>query len=321
MVADRSNNTPQEVTADSQVARLFTWRRGFNAMHLIDLGVRLGLFKAFADTPDVTVWQVADRLGLHAPYVEVWCTTAYSFELLDADEERRFRLAPFVNDILANPAHPRYLGEYVRLGTAFATEDYRHAPEAFRTGSTVPFQGRSQDFALTVAEAIAGMNLVVARRILPNLSGVAEQLHQSGAILEVGCGTGNLLLQVAQAFPNSRCTGVDIDPTGVAVAREAVEKAGLTERVQILEGDVSSAVESETYDVVVMVEVLHEISSALRPGVLRGCARALRVGGWLVIVDETYPSTLAEARRPEYLFPVQTGFEELLWGNVVPTKM
>jgi hypothetical protein len=37
-------------------------------------------------------------------------------------------------------------------------------------------------------------------------------------------------------------------------------------------------------------------------------------------VDETYPSTLAEARRPEFLFPVQTGFEELLWGNVVPTR-
>jgi SAM-dependent methyltransferase len=289
-------------------------------MHLIDLGVRLGLYKAFADTPDVTAGHVADRLGLHAPYVDVWCTTAYSFELLDADEERRFRLAPFVNDLLANPAHPRYLGGYVRLGTAFATEDYRLAPEAFRTGSTVPFQGRSEDFARTVAEAIAGMNRVVARRILPSLSGVVEQLNQGGAILEVGCGTGNLLLQLAQAFPNSRCTGVDIDPTGMAAAREAVHQAGLGERVQILEGDVSRAVLPEAYDVVVMVEVLHEISPTLRPSVIRGCARALHAGGWLVIVDETYPSTLAEARRPEFLFPVQTGFEELLWGNVVPSQ-
>ena len=42
MAADRRDNTPQEVTADSQVARLFSWRRGFNAMHLIDLGIRLG---------------------------------------------------------------------------------------------------------------------------------------------------------------------------------------------------------------------------------------------------------------------------------------
>lgn len=225
-----------------------------------------------------------------------------------------------MNEILANPEHPRYLGGYVRLGTAYATEDYRRAPEAFRTGSTVPFQGRSEDFARTVAEAIAGMNRVVARRILPSLSGVVEQLNRGGALLEVGCGTGNLLLQLAQAFPHSRCTGVDIDPTGLTAAREAVHQAGLTERVQLLEGAVSQAVLPEAYDVVVMVEVLHEISPPLRPGVIQGCARALRAGGWLVIVDETYPATLVEARRSEFLFPVQTGFEELLWGNVVPTN-
>ena len=77
---------------------------------------------------------------------------------------------------------------------------------------------------------------------------------------------------------------------------------------------------SQSFDVVVMVEVLHEISPDVRPHVVAGCANALRPGGWLVIVDETYPSTLAEARQPEFLFPVQTGFEELMWGNVVPTR-
>ena len=106
------------------------------------------------------------------------------------------------------------------------------------------------------------MNLVVARRILPSLSGVAEQLNQGGAILEVGCGTGNLLFQIAKAFPNSRCMGVDIEPTGLAAVHEAIQKVGLTERAQILEGNESSAVQPETYNVVVMVEVLHEISPA-----------------------------------------------------------
>jgi hypothetical protein len=69
-----------------------------------------------------------------------------------------------------------------------------------------------------------------------------------------------------------------------------------------------------------MVEVLHEIGPQIRPAVVAACARALRSGGWLVIVDETYPSTLAEARQPEFRFPMQTGLEELMWGNVVPTR-
>jgi SAM-dependent methyltransferase len=79
-------------------------------------------------------------------------------------------------------------------------------------------------------------------------------------------------------------------------------------------------VQPGSVDAVVMIEVLHEIGPALRPGVIRESAQALRPGGWLVIVDETYPSTLEETRRPEFAFPLMTGFEELLWGNVIPTR-
>jgi 2-polyprenyl-3-methyl-5-hydroxy-6-metoxy-1,4-benzoquinol methylase len=311
---------PPALTADSQVARIFAWRRGFNAMHLIDLGVRLGLFRAFAETPGAAPGEVAERLGLHPPYVDVWCTTAYALELLEAEDDRRFRLAPFIDQILANPAHPRYLGGYVRLGTQFATEDYRLAMEAFRTGATAPFQGRSHEFAGVVAQAVAGMNVVVARKILPGLPGVADCLNSGGTLLEVGCGTGSLLVQIAKGFPNARCAGVDIDPTGISAAREAVERAGLAERIRLHQGELGQVVGPGSVDVIILVEVLHEIAPALRPGVVRQCAGALKTGGWLVIVDETYPTTLAQARQAEYQFPLQTGLEELMWGNVIPTR-
>lgn len=308
-----------ELSADEQGARIFAWRRGFNAMHLIDLGLRLGLFRALADEPG-TSDALARRLALHAPYVATWCMTAYALELIEADEHRSFRLAPFVDEILANPAHPRYLGGYVQLGTQFATDDYRLAADGFRTGATAPFQGRSDEFAQVIAQAIAGVNLMVARKILPKLAGVAERLNAGGSLLDVGCGTGSLLMQIATAFPKARCAGVDIDPTGLAAARAAVAREGLVDRIALFAGDVGSAVPAASCDVVIMVEVLHEIAPAVRPGVVQGCAQALRPGGWLVIVDETYPSTLAEARQPEFAFPLQTGLEEMMWGNVVPTR-
>lgn len=320
MSSSASSRSTPVPTADSQVAKIFEWRRGFNAMHLIDIGIRLGLFSALAETPDVDAQSLSSRLGLHAPYVRVWCTTAYSFGLLEAEGETSFRLAPFVNDILANPSHPRYLGGYVQLGTRFAADDYRYAEQAFKTGATSPFQGRSEEFAEVVAQAIAGVNVMVARKILPGLKGVAEKLNAGGSLLELGCGTGNLQIQIANAFPEARCAGIDIDPTGIQCARDAVRRAGLADRVTLIEGDIADSVQPESFDVVVMVEVLHEIGPDIRPRVVAGCANALRKGGWLVIVDETYPSTLAEAREPEFLFPVQTGLEELTWGNVVPTR-
>ena len=57
-----------------------------------------------------------------------------------------------------------------------------------------------------------------------------------------------------------------------------------------------------------------------RAGVIAACGQALMPGGWLLVIDETYPETLQELRAPESRFAVQTGFEELHWGNVIPTR-
>ena len=320
MARERRSESPDAVTAEDQVAKIFAWRRGFNAMHLIDIGVRLGIFKALAKTPGLTSGRIAEQLGLHAPYVETWCMTAYSFGLLEAEEGRAFSLAAYMDQILGKPSHPRYLGGYVRLGTEFATEDHRYCLEAFHSGSTVPFQGRSDAFADVVAESTAGLQVLSARKLLPELPGLKDRLDAGGSILEVGCGTGGHLLQLSDAFPGARCIGVDIDPTGMKAARTAIAQAGVADRVQLIEGDVATAVKEGSANAVVMIEVLHEITPGLRQDVVIACHRALAEDGWLMIIDETYPSTLAESREPAFLFPVQTGFEELTWGNVVPTR-
>jgi SAM-dependent methyltransferase len=312
--------TAAAVTADDQVARIFAWRRGFNAIHLIDLGVELGLFRAFAETPGAEAAAVARRLQLHGPYVDVWCKTAYGFGLLEADAVGQYRLAAHFDQILASPGHPRYLGGYVRLGTEFAAEDFRRCREAFRNGASVPFQGRSHAFADVIGEAIGGLHVVTARKLLPDLGDLKTRLEQGATVLEVGCGTGRFLRQLAKAWPAARCTGVDIDPSGLAIAREAIAASGLGDRVRVVEGDVAAAGPAAGFDAVVMIEVLHEIAPAVRQAVIDACAKALKPGGWLLIIDETYPSTLEEMRRPEFQFPLQTGFEELVWGNEIPTR-
>ena len=110
MDADRPTAAAPPATpaagAQALVSRIFEWRRGFNARHLIDLGIHLGLFKALAEAPGSRSAELAAGLGLHPPYVEVWCTAACGFELLDGDDERRFRLAPH-----AAETHPSTLAE------------------------------------------------------------------------------------------------------------------------------------------------------------------------------------------------------------------
>ena len=307
-------------TAEQQVARVFAWRRGFNTMYLIDLGICLGLFRALADAPGSSAEKLADRLSLSPHHVEIWCKTAYAQEILDAGENGGFRLAPFFDSILANPDHPRYLGGYVRLATEVAAEDFRRCREAFRTGQPIPFQGRGEAFAEVTAQATQGLQALTARKILLGLDGLKQRLDAGGTILEVGCGTGNLLLELAKGFPGARVVGIDIDDASLTMARGKIEKADLAGRVEARRGAPEAALAPASADACVMVEVLHEISAELRPALVKAAAAALRPGGWMVIIDETYPSTLEEMRRPEFRFPLQTAFEELIWGNVIPTR-
>ncbi len=307
-----------DITADTQVARIFEWRRGFNTIYLIHLGVQLGLFEALAKSPGATATQLAKQLGLQQRYVERWCMTAYGMELLDA-EGGGYKLAPFFDVILAAPSHPRYLGGYVRLGAEFAAPDFMHCLEAFKTGKDVPFQGRGDAFNLAIASSTWGLQVITAKKILPGLAGLTDRLAAGGSILEVGCGTGNLLVQIAKAFPSARVVGVDIDAASVATARKRIADANLADRVEARHGSLTD-LPAGSFDAAVMVEVLHEIGQPIRPAVVKDTARVLNAGGWMVIVDETYPSTLEEARKPEFRFPLHTGFEELLWGNVIPTR-
>lgn len=308
-----------EISVDDQVAKIFAWRRGFNAVFLIDIGVDLGLFKTLAEKPGRTAAQIATDLKLHPPYVEVWCMTAFGLGLLDADEKRNFTLAPYIDKILASPGHPRDLTGYVRLATAFLTDDFELCRKAFHSGETVPFQGRSHAFADTIGDAIGGLHAASARKFLPDLESMAQRLEKGARVLEVGCGTGRFLMQLAKVWPNAHCTGVDIDPTGIEIARNKIGLAGMESRVEVIESDVGDLPQA-SFDAVVMIEVLHEIAPQIRQHVINGCAHVLKPGGWLLIVDETYPSTLEDARRPEFQFPLQTGFEEMTWGNVIPTR-
>lgn len=56
-----------------------------------------------------------------------------------------------------------------------------------------------------------------------------------GPVLEVGCGTGRVLLALATAGLSA--TGVDRSPAMLAVAREKVAAAGLTSRVELIQAN------------------------------------------------------------------------------------
>lgn len=69
-------------------------------------------------------------------------------------------------------------------------------------------------------------------------------------VLDLGTGTGCILLSLLAEWPDARGTGVDISPGALAVARDNADRLGLADRAQFIEGDWASARNGE-FDVIV----------------------------------------------------------------------
>ncbi len=308
-------STPRE-----QLLRLVEYVRGFRATYLAAAGIKLGLFKKLAETPGISTEALAEDLGLHPPFVSVWARTAYALGFLEADEAARLRLVSGFDQLLAEPASPWYYGGALRLIVDYEAEDLSRLDEVLRSAKVVPFQARGRKFSEQVGAATAGLHTLVARKILPWLPEMEERLHRGLRLLDVGCGCGGFLLAVAEAFPAGKYVGVDIDRKAVGVARKSVKAVGLARRVRFQAAGPDGLGVTGPFDVITLLQVLHEVRPELRPPILSECARITARDGWLVILDETYPSTWADLRRPENSRPVLTAFSELSMGNIMPTR-
>lgn len=109
-------------------------------------------------------------------------------------------------------------------------------------------------------------------------------------ILEVGFGTGHCLVSLAQAVgSNGRVIGLDISDGMLAIAKERLQKEGLSERVDLHLGDAAKLdfIEAGSLDGVFMSFTLELFDNPEIPRVLQECKRILKPGGRVAVVSMT----------------------------------
>lgn len=72
---------------------------------------------------------------------------------------------------------------------------------------------------------------------------------ENGTILEVGCGTGRNLIKAAKRYPNARLYGVDISDEMLKTARANIEKAKLSDRIELAQGDATNFSPSDLFGI------------------------------------------------------------------------
>jgi ubiquinone/menaquinone biosynthesis C-methylase UbiE len=150
--------------------------------------------------------------------------------------------------------------------------------------------------------------------------GLEAALRHGGRILDVGCGPGLMLLQLAADYPTAHFVGLDVvEVGGLETARRLIQARGFAERIAVERLPAEEMPYAEVFDGVLITRVFHEIPVAIRAALFQACYRALKRPGVLLNLDFSYPDTLAEFRQPLFWSGVDNQYREMIWGTVHPT--
>jgi len=130
---------------------------------------------------------------------------------------------------------------------------------------------------------------------------IAElDLEAGGSVLEMGCGTGRNLIAVARAYPKAELYGFDISEEMLKTAKAAIIRAGLADRIHLIQGDAAvfdaaAAFGREAFDRVYFSYTLSMIPP-WRAALTHGLALT-RFGGRFSVVDFGFCEGLGSVAR------------------------
>lgn len=112
----------------------------------------------------------------------------------------------------------------------------------------------------------------------------AVQMVAQGTAVDLGCGPGDMVINLARRAPELHVTGVDLSDEMLTQAEARAHRAGLGGRIAFRKGDVADIpFPDASLDLVVSTLSLHHWSNPV--AVLKEIARVLRPGGAFLVFD------------------------------------
>jgi len=213
---------------------------------------------------------------------------ALASEGVFAEEEPRvFRNTP-ASELLRTDGDQRWH----EFALQFAGDWYAafaEAPAAARIGEAVfpvvfgvDFEERLQDNP----DALALFNRSMEAGASDRVERIAELSWSDEVVVDVGGGTGSMLVELLRRNPRLRGVLFDL-PEVVAEARPRVEATEVAERCELVAGSFHDAVPAG--DAYVLSRILHGLDDERAAGILQNIRRAAHPGARLLIFDSVVP--------------------------------
>ena len=304
----------------AQRLKLQNFEKGFVGMYLLHIGIQLGLFHQLKDMPDgLTPVELANELDLLETCVETWCRTAYHLKILNCDEQGRFSLDPCMEILLTDIHSPHYTGHTIEFMTCHLAKLLKHETERYRKNNRFTEDDRGRDYSrCTRATTDQGVHIAYNQVIIPSIPEMQQKLSTGARVLDVGCGSGMLMIELARVYSASTFIGLEIDKYAFDDARKNIVAHKLTDRIMVKLNNAADVVYNQEFDLITMAFSLHEIAIDIREKTIENCYRALKKYGVIAIFDFAYPDKLQDFKNPLYSPGILDQFPEVSWGGSTP---
>jgi len=121
--------------------------------------------------------------------------------------------------------------------------------------------------------------------------------------IDIGCGTGDIALEILRQAPPSRVVGIDPSEGMLAIGRDKIREAGLEDNISLALGDVLDLrYDDNSFDGAITSFCIRNVTDRKRG--LAEIHRVVRCGGRLVILELTEPQGFL--MRPLFRFYART---------------
>lgn len=258
---------------------------------MVNIGHRLGLYRALAGAGPITAEELARRTGTHARYVREWLFSQVAGGYLTSDGRTgRFELSPEHAAVLADESSAMYMAPaFAAAGSMYIDED--KTVEIFRSGAGMAW-GDHDHRLFEAVEAFyrTGYRANLTSSWIPKLDGIEDKLIAGGRVADVGCGHGASTILMAQAYPRSEIVGFDSHAASIEIARSRAAAAGLERRVRFEVGSARSF-DGGPFDLICFMDSYHDLGDPARAA---AHARTQLASSGSLMLVEPYASAKAD---------------------------
>ena len=263
---------------------------------LVNVGCKLGLYRAMADLGACTSTALAEATGIRERYVREWLANQAAGGYVTYDPGKQtFTLPPAQAMVLVLDQSPVFMAPAFEVAASFWLDEDRIV-ETYRSGEGLGWHAHNHRlFCGTESFFRTGYRAHLVGDWLPALDGVVERLKRGARVADIGCGHGASTILMAQAFPKSSFIGLDYHDASIATAAARAAEQGVTGNIAF-EVRAATEFDGHDFDLICFMDCLHDLGDPV--GALARCRKALKPDGKVLLVEPYAGDRLEENLNP-----------------------